>query len=130
VERPARGGAGGTEEGGETAGGWWTQKRERDRRGRSGRTGSGGSGVTPGAHGVARREALKFGAEAGKEPAAAAAAEGEGQQESERIFTCTVGRKRSQARYFLNDSEEVAALLEDLSNTLGGAPLTRIDSVG
>jgi hypothetical protein len=32
-----------------------------------------------------------------------------------------VGRKRSQARYFLNDSEEVAALLEDLSNTLGGA---------
>ncbi len=134
VERPARGGAGGSEEGGETAaGGWWTQKRERDRRGRSGRTGSGGSGVTPGAHGVARREALKFGAEAGKEPPSPAAAEGEagaGQQESERIFTCTVGRKRSQARYFLNDSEEVAALLEDLSNTLGGAPLTRIDSVG
>jgi hypothetical protein len=39
-------------------------------------------------------------------------------QELERVFTCTVGRKRSQARYYLNDSDEVASLLEELAATL------------
>ena len=37
------------------------------------------------------------------------------------MFTCTVGRKRSQARYYLNDSEEVATLLEEMCLTLPGA---------
>jgi len=41
--------------------------------------------------------------------------------EAERVFTCTVGRKRSQARYYLNDSEEVAILLEELAELSGEA---------
>jgi hypothetical protein len=39
-------------------------------------------------------------------------------QESKCVFTCTVGRKRSQARYYLNDSDEVVQLLEALAATL------------
>ena len=40
-----------------------------------------------------------------------------------RVYTCTIGRKRSQAMYFLNDSDEVAALLEEMCYALGGAEL-------
>ncbi|BDA46931.1 probable alpha,alpha-trehalose-phosphate synthase [UDP-for [Coccomyxa sp. Obi] len=37
----------------------------------------------------------------------------------EHLFTCTVGRNRSQARYFLNGSSEVGALLADLAEMSG-----------
>lgn len=34
------------------------------------------------------------------------------------VFTCTVGRKRSAARYYVNDSDEVAQCLAALTNSL------------
>jgi len=97
-----------------TSGGWWTQQKK-DRRTRS-RTGSfGGDRGSIGGDGGA-------GDLGGSSASLSAAAGGA----HERVFTCTVGRKRSQARYYLNDSEEVASLLEDLCLTLPGAtPIVR-----
>jgi hypothetical protein len=34
------------------------------------------------------------------------------------VFTCTVGRKRSSARYYVNDSDEIAQCLAALTNSL------------
>ena len=85
------------------SGGWWTQQAKRDRR-RGSRAGSFGAGLPD--------RGSADGAEA---------VPGDGEPAEERVFTCTVGRKRSQARYYLNDSEEVATLLEEMCLTLPGA---------
>ena len=34
------------------------------------------------------------------------------------VFTCTVGRKRSSAHYYVNDSDEIAQCLAALTNSL------------
>ena len=86
-----------------SSGGWWTQQAKRDRR-RGSRAGSFGAGLPD-------RGSVDS-AEAGPS---------DGEPAGERVFTCTVGRKRSQARYYLNDSEEVASLLEEMCLTLPGA---------
>jgi hypothetical protein len=92
---------------GERDGGWWTQRREHRRRQRA------GSPHSTSSRGSASRPSEGDAGDAGEDVAAEVA-----RQEGERLFTCTVGRKRSQARYYLNDSEEVALLLARLCETL------------
>jgi len=88
---------------GASSGGWWTQKRERrarERRSMGGVSGPVHPSCDESAEGAEADEASGL------------------EQEGKCVFTCTVGRKRSQARYFLNDSDEVVQLLEGFAATL------------
>ena len=103
--------SGGAEEGGGD-GVWTAAPRETQRK--PGRGGGAGSRVSNAAA-AAAADAAAAAADAANECGGCEEA-----QERTRAFTCTVGRKRSQARYYLTDSEDVATLLEELCERLPG----------